>query len=204
MGRRGPLAKEKDEHGRAIPGTVAVQAIAQPQVPAGPAPRAPANLHPQARQAWDDFWSSSAASWVDRGAHMSRLLRWVRDLDTYHRVLDDLTPRKGQVAKRGTTARGAPLGVVDPQRPWLGRGSRAQVTVHPNAELLNQLEQRIHRTEVEFGMTPYAAVRLAGAGIQGQLTAEQLNRLLEQRRGQQPEKPEQPSEPWAQGLTPAR
>lgn len=202
MGRRGPLPKQKDEHGRAIAGTVAVShTFAPPSVPAGAAPPAPEGLHPAAAEAWALFWSSSAAVWVDRGAHMSRLYRWVRDLDTYHRILDDLTPREGKAVSRGT-ARGAPIGVVDPKRPWLGRGSRAQITVHPNAELLNQLEQRIHRTEVEFGMTPYSQVRLAGAGVQGALTAEQLNRMLDERREQHPE--DQASEPWAQGLAPAR
>jgi hypothetical protein len=135
------------------------------------------------------------ASFVDRQAHMPRLLRWVRDLDMYHRILDDM--RGGQVDKKG---RPSVIGVVDAERPWLGKGSRAQITVHPNAELLNQLDQRIHRAEVEFGMTPYSGVRLFGAGVQGRLTAEQLDRLMaEPRAGDD----DQRGEAWAQGLQPA-
>ena len=92
-------------------------------------------------------------------------------------------------------------GVMDGQRPWLGKGSTGQITVHPSAALLEQLDQRIHRAEVEFGMTPYAAVRLAGAGVQGALTAQQLGKLLEERNKARPST--DPEQPWAKGLRPA-
>lgn len=197
MGRRGPTAKAKDEQGRAIPGTVAVQVLPRPQVPARRAPEAPSGLHLEARRAWRDFWSSQAAQWVDSPGHLARLRRWARDLDMYHRVLEDLHP--AEAGEGGADPQARP-GVIDPQRPWLGRGSTRQITVHPNAELLDRLEQRIHRAEVEFGMTPYAAVRLAGSGVQGALTAEQLRRLMAEGTSQQPS---EQGEAWAQGLAPA-
>lgn len=159
MGRRGPLPARED----------APLVVHPASLPGAPAPRVPGGLLPEVQAVWRAFWGSSAAQWVDRGSQLPRLVRWIRDVDAWHRVSRDL---------RGKRA--AP-GVFDQKRPWLGLGSTGQITRHPSAEELDKLDARIHRAEVEFGMTPYAAVRLGLAGAQGALTAEQLRRVVRER-----------------------
>jgi hypothetical protein len=191
-------------------------------------PPCPPGLLASSRQAWQDYWQSKAATWVDRHSAMPRLRRWVRDVDAYERIVRELAPgvRAGLVALEpeappeeelepqphgGTLQRKRAVGVLvrdeegvpgvfDSRRPWLGLGSTGQVTAHPHTQLLNDLDARIHRAEVEFGMTPYAAVRLAGAGVQGALTAEQLRQHLA---GNSKGAQEDLDAPWAAGLRPA-
>lgn len=195
MGKRGPLPGQGDPQS-------ALAVLALPATPPTDVPDAPDGLLPAAAEAWRSFWTSRAATWVDRGSAMVRLYRWIRDVDMYLRILDDLTPGAGKAESRDDddVLHGVP-GVVDSQRPWLGRGSTFQITQHPNAALLQDLDQRIHRAEVEFGMTPLAAVRLAGAGVQGALTAEQLRSLLAKRQADTPADDVDAS--WAAGLAPA-
>lgn len=195
MGRRGPLKQQRDAEGKPLDGRVALAEYVGGAAPAAPVdvPPAPAGLLPEVAVVWQAFWHSRSAQWVDRYGHMARLVRWIKDVDLYTRLRADLEP-----GERAADAK--VLGVVDEQRPWLGKGSTRQVAAHPNAALLAEVDQRIHRAEVEFGMTPYAAVRLAGAGVQGALTAEQLARMLEQRGKAQPTEDE--GAPWAAGLRP--
>lgn len=188
MGRRGPLPRRRDAHGNAVESAVTI--IEREALPLSSVPRPPAGLLEESVRTWRDFWTSGAATWVDRGAHMHRLIRWIRDVDTYHRVSADL---------RRDARRTVP-GVFDAGRPWLGRGSKDQIVVHPNAELLDKLDARIHRVEVEFGMTPYAGVRLGLAGVQGALTAEQLRALIDERAGHDPAPVDAD---WAEGFEPA-
>lgn len=197
MGRRGPLPREKDAEGNPLEEASAVAVLerrAQIADAAGAivdSPPPPAGLLPAALQVWADFWGSKPARWVERGAAMNRLGRWIRDVDMYERISRDLRPRRTN----------ATPGVLDAMRPWLGRGAAAQIRRHPNTDLLEQLDERIHRVEVEFGMTPYAAVRLGLAGVQGALTAEQLRKLFDERRraGGQGE----PAGEWSEGFEPA-
>lgn len=288
MGRRGPLPAREDRpsgvtvitHGPRPPATPVVT----PQVP-----DPPPGLLAESRNCWTEFWTSGAAQWVDRRAHMSRLVRWIHDVDRWHRVQRDLRPSKPRPWPRPeapadlsddaravwdrTVASGrrfgnvdllrtycetvaryrkasatleqtgplsqaingaigrSPLhqivldnaammrqlareldldaeasadqrvpGVFDSTRPWLALGSTGQITRHPSSDELDKLDARIHRAEVEFGMTPYAGVRLGLAGVQGALTAEQLSRLVAERGAHEPDPRE---EEWAGGFTPA-
>lgn len=200
MGRRGPLPKVKDKDGKPVGGGVALASVVRPAapVPAAEVPPCPRGLLTVSQRIWDGFWTSRAAQWVDRGSAMSRLIRWIHDVDMYHRILEDVTPGAGKAydVNDDGVASGVP-GVFDSQRPWLGYGSTGKVAAHPSTKLLDELDQRIHRAEIEFGMTPYAAVRLAGAGVQGQLTAAQLSKMLADTRDGAP--PEEDA-PWAAGF----
>lgn len=208
MGRRGPLPREKDAEGKPLDPSSAVAVLERRAQIAGgagaivDAPAPPGGLLPASREVWADFWGSKPARWVDRGAAMHRLVRWIRDVDMYERISRDLRPRRPRPVAAGETPSVSPIpGVVDTARPWLGRGAAEQIRRHPNADLIEQLDERIHRVEVEFGMTPYAAVRLGLAGVQGALTAEQLRALFDERR-RHGDSGEPPGE-WSEGFEPA-
>jgi len=206
MGRRGPLPTIRDARGEPVTPAAAVAIYERRQEAAEQArlvtdvPPAPTGLLAMTRATWDAFWTSRAASRVDRGAQMSRLIRWIRDVDHWNRLQADLRPRKAKVDDEGNVVPHVP-GALYPERPWLAEGSTGQITRHPSTELVDKLDQRIHRAEVEFGMTPYSEVRLGLAGVQGALTAEQLRKLLDERRRHRDEDPT--AEAWAEGFEPA-
>lgn len=89
MGRRGPLPRRES----------AVTVITGPTatVPQDDPPPPPPGLLAETRSSWTAFWTSSAAQWVDRGAHMQRLDRWIRDVDQWNRIQRDLRPTRPAV-----------------------------------------------------------------------------------------------------------
>lgn len=205
MGRRGPIPRPRDAQGDPVDGPTAVAIIERRQDAAEQArlvvdvPPAPPGLLGITRNVWADFWTSRAATRVDRGSQMSRLTRWIRDVDQWHRIQVDLRPRRPTLDEDGNVVVRVP-GALYPERPWLAEGSTGQITRHPNTDIIDKLDQRMHRAEVEFGMTPYSEVRLGLAGVQGALTAEQLRKLLDERRNRRGDDPA--DEDWAEGFEP--
>lgn len=197
MGRRGPLPRRDEQDSP----TTALER--RPPTPPGvpqEVPPAPPGLLAETRSSWTAFWTSAAANWVDRAAHMQRLVRWIRDVDEWNRIHRDLRPRTGKPALLSQIDHRQHVpGIIDPTRPWLAQGSTGQITRHPNTEEIDKLDARIHRAEVEFGMTPYAGVRLGLAGVQGALTAEQLSKLIHERSRRDADPA---GEDWAEGFAP--
>lgn len=119
-------------------------------------PKPPAGLTAESKKRWDGFWRSKLAAYVDPGADLHRLERWIKDVDEFDRL------RKAYDKER----------VVE--------GSKGQPRLNPIASRLAQLEKQIVAAENEFGMTPAARLKLgivfAGGGP---TTAADLNAMID-------------------------
>ena len=107
---------------------------------------------------------------ADRGG----LERWIRYVDEWARV------RRAFVSSR----------VVE--------GSTGQPVLNPLAGYIRQLEDAIHRLEERYGLTPYARTRLGIAVGQAKLTAQALNRQLEEELAETVERDGSLLEGWEQ------
>lgn len=122
-------------------------------------PKAPTGLLSATRKIWRAYWESQVSGAVDPDADMHRIQRWIMAVDEYERVLSVF--RKARLVK----------------------GSQGQPVLNPLAGYLQNLEQNIGRAEAEMGLTPMARLRLGITFGVAQLTAEALNRALDEKPG---------------------
>lgn len=118
-------------------------------------PKPPAGLLAQSKRIWTAYWASQVSGAVDADADMHRIHRWIMSVDEYERVLAVF--RKERVVQ----------------------GSQGQPVINPLASYLQNLETNISRAESEMGLTPMARLKLGITFGQAQLTAAELNRMLD-------------------------
>jgi hypothetical protein len=116
---------------------------------AGAAPRMPSGLCSSAQTAWTAYWSD-VTSGVMRPADVTVALRWIRNLDRYHRLIAK--------ADRNPT-------VI---------GSTGQPRPNPSYDLCFKLEASIDNAERRMGISPLDRLRL---GAQLAETAETLAQI---------------------------
>ncbi len=132
-----------------------------------PIPRPPDGLLLSSRKAWRVYWQSDVARVADP-VDLPRIERWIRTLDQYDRVSAIL------------------------RQTLLVHGSTQQPVLNPLASYVAMLAAELRAAEYELGLTPLARLRLGIILGQARLTAEELNRALDQRLEQPRE-----VEPWA-------
>ena len=110
---------------------------------------------------------------VDRAVDLPLIERWIQISDEYERVF--------AIFKQTS----------------LVKGSTGQPALNPLASYIASLWVELRAAETELGMTPLARQRLGIAYGQARLTAQDLNRRLEERR------PQEPREPWEDEWDPA-
>lgn len=120
-------------------------------------PKPPTGLQAKARRVWRAYWKSQVSNAADRDADWHRIERWIQLVDEHYRVYEVF--RKARLAK----------------------GSTGQPVLNPLAAYLQQLEMNISRAETELGLTPMARLRLGVTYGQAMLTAEALNKALDER-----------------------
>ena len=125
-----------------------------------PVPRAPAGLLAVSRKRWRAYWESNLAQAVDRQVDLPRIERWIEISDEYEKVSALLK-----------------------QVP-LVKGSTGQPAMNPLLNYLSVLLAELRAAETELGMTPLARQRLGIEYGRARLTAQDLNRLLNERRGE--------------------
>ena len=95
----------------------------------------------------------------DQQADMHRLVRWIRAVDEYDRVLPVF------------------------QKERIVPGSHGQPVLNPLGDYLAKLEVTITKSETEMCLTPMARLRLGITYGQAQLTADAMNRALDAHSG---------------------
>lgn len=151
MGARGPLAKKPDlAQGHRSRSLTVLEPSKAPVVPDPPDGLAAASV-----AIWETFWRSDVAMAAQQPIHLAALAQWIADIDERARV----TPafRKKRVVT----------------------GSQGQPVLNPLAGYIDKLNGRIDKAEAKFGMNPMAASRLGLTAAQAQITALDLNRMLE-------------------------
>jgi P27 family predicted phage terminase small subunit len=128
-------------------------------------PRAPAGLLAISRKRWRAYWLSNLAQAVDREVDLRRIERWIEISDEYEKVNAILKQTR------------------------LVKGSVGQPTLNPLVSYLSVLLAELRAAETELGMTPLARQRLGIAYGQARLTAQDLNRILEERWSQREREP---------------
>lgn len=113
-------------------------------------------LLPAAQQRWNEFWTSPLADAVDMRAHGERLTRWIQAVNE-RLIVTPLIPEARLV-----------------------RGSTGQLRLTPLVPYVELLTAEIERAEQHFGMTPLAAFRLGIEAGDAALTADALNRRLDE------------------------
>lgn len=155
-----PNRRSRNPQGHRKPKTVEAAEPVAPVVPlkAVPAvhvPEPPCELTPAATEVWEDFWHGQTSKIVDVSDHFA-LRRWIEAVDEREGLI-------GPVRENPT---------VD--------GSQGQPVINPLAKRLAELETRIERTEIQFGMTPKARADLGVAAGTAAMTAEQLNKMAQE------------------------
>lgn len=108
--------------------------------PAKPSiPTAPKNLHPVARRAWRQFWSSSLPQVLDIQADDEALRRWAYCLSEREKLEDELR-----------------------ERPFV-LGSQGQSVRNPLWGVLKERTREVERFREQFGMSPLHRLRLGVA-----------------------------------------
>ncbi len=120
-------------------------------------PKPPDGLLASSRKYWRSYWESDVAKAADRKVDLPRVVRWIRVLDEYDRI--DAIFKQTRLVK----------------------GSTGQPALNPLAGWLVSLMAELRAAETELGMTPLARQRLGIAYGQARLTAQELNRLLDER-----------------------
>ena len=111
--------------------------IGTPSKPGKP-PSQPRGLCPQAQTAWAGYWKD-AVSGVMRSSDAPIVLRWVKNLDRYHRLVGE--------------ADSAPI----------VPGSKDQPKANPLYDLILKLEASIRTDEQQLGIGPLNRLRLGVA-----------------------------------------
>jgi P27 family predicted phage terminase small subunit len=156
MGLRGPVPKRESmrQGHRTRPELAVIPRAETAQKP--PIPRPPTGLLASSRRRWKAFWRCGVAQAVDPVADLHRIERWIGCVDEYERV--NAAFKKGRLVK----------------------GSMGQPVLNPLAQYLQQLLAEINKAEAELGLTPLARMRLGIFYGQARLTAQELNRLLDE------------------------
>lgn len=154
----GPVRKPADQHAGHPNGSsnnLPVPALPGALVPANATvPEAPHGLLKPSNEAWARLWESPVANAIDRDADMHRIQRWILLVDEFWRTSKQLK-----------------------KEPRLIDGSKGQRVLNPLYTLLFTLEDKIAKTEAEFGLTPKARAALGLDLGRAALTAAQLNAL---------------------------
>ena len=122
-----------------------------------PVPRAPSGLLAVSRKRWRAYWLSNLAQAVDRQVDLPRIERWIEMSDEYEKVNAILKQTR------------------------LVKGSMGQPVANPLVSYLTMLLGELRAAETELGMTPLARQRLGIEYGRARLTAQELNRMLDQR-----------------------
>ncbi len=117
---------------------------------AGKPPRMPQGLCRQAQVAWNGYWGD-VVSGVTRDSDTTLVLRWVKNLDRYHRL----------------------LAVAD--RSPMVKGSTGQQRANPVYALALQIESSIKDDEKQLGIGPLNRLRLGVALSEGAKSLAELN-----------------------------
>jgi hypothetical protein len=112
---------------------------------------------PQTEEKWLAYWQSPVAQIAleSGGLDLAGLHRWIINVEEWHRAM------RAFRAKR----------IVD--------GSMGQPTLNPLGAYIASREAAIKDAEQQYGMTPMARLKLGIAVGQAKLTAQELNRALE-------------------------
>jgi P27 family predicted phage terminase small subunit len=117
---------------------------------AGDAPRMPTGLCRQAQNAWKEYWSD-AVSGVMRPSDTTLVLRWVTNLDRYHRLASEA------------------------DRAPMVTGSTGQPKANPLYDLVFKVEASIREDERQLGIGPFNRLRLGVALSERAKTLADLN-----------------------------
>ncbi len=115
----------------------------------------PRGLLPITRGLWKSYWQSHVSRAAEVSTDQHLLYRWIEAIDEWQRVYSVF------------------------KKTRLVKGSTGQPTLNPLAAYLRQVEQTITYAEQQLGLTPSARARLGIVVGQAQLTAESLNRALD-------------------------
>ena len=124
-----------------------------------PVPRAPVGLLAISRKRWRAYCLSNLARAVDRQVDLPRIEPWIEISDEYEKVYAIFKQTR------------------------LVKGSTGQPALNPLSGYIVSLWAELRTAETELGMTPLARQRLGIAYGQARLTAQDLNRILRERRG---------------------
>ena len=120
----------------------------------GPAPRMPADMCRPAQNAWRSYWTD-VLSGVMRDADATLVLRWVKNLDRYHRLL--------------AQADSEPVVM----------GSTGQPKANPIYDLIFKIETSIKDDEKQLGIGPLNRMRLGVALSESAKSLADLNAEVE-------------------------
>jgi hypothetical protein len=116
---------------------------------AGVAPRMPSGLCSAAQNAWQAFWTSPVSGAM-APADLAMVIRWIRNVDRYHRL------------------------IAKADRKPMVMGSQGQPRPNPLYDLCFKLEASIDNAERRMGISPLDRLRL---GAQLSETAETLAQI---------------------------
>jgi hypothetical protein len=117
---------------------------------AGKAPRMPRGLCKPAQDAWNGYWTDTVSG-VMRDSDASLVLRWVRNVDRYHRLM------------------------AEADRSPMVAGSTGQQRANPVYDLVLKIETSIKADEQQLGVGPLNRLRLGTIFAEGARTLAQLN-----------------------------
>lgn len=156
MGERGPIGKSPDDkQGRHKPRVIQLFDKQELEVPAPPD-----GLLPRVDNLWASYFKSIVARAIDYNADQGLLRRWILSVDQWERALDVLRDPDNDT------------GITD-------YGSQGQIVIHPLVKFLQQTENQITKYEKELGLTPMSRARLGLTIAEGELTAQQINKLVD-------------------------
>ena len=162
MAKRGPAPKPADQREakprRARKSDAGAELVLLEQ-PDRVVPDPPAGLSAESLKRWDAFWRSElviTVREVDWPA-IARLFRYYEQWEIFMGLAE-----------------------TDP----MATGSMGQTVDNPAAGEAARLEGLIRSLESDLGLTPMARLKLGLTMAQGQLTAEHINRMAKERRGE--------------------
>jgi P27 family predicted phage terminase small subunit len=117
---------------------------------AGTAPRMPAGLCSAAQNAWRDYFADTVSG-VIRPADASLVLRWVRNLDRYHRL------------------------VSEADREPVVIGSQLQPRPNPLYDMVFKIEASLRADEAQLGIGPLSRLRLGAQLSENARTLAEMN-----------------------------
>jgi P27 family predicted phage terminase small subunit len=118
---------------------------------AGKAPRMPSRLCSAAQDAWRDYWADEVSG-VLRRSDTTLVIRWVRNVDRYLRLISEAD-----------------------QEPVMVEGSTGQTRVNPIYSLVLKIEASIRADEAQLGVGPANRLKLGAQFSEAAKTLGQLN-----------------------------
>jgi hypothetical protein len=117
---------------------------------AGKAPRMPRGLCKPAQDAWTGYWGDTVSG-VTRESDTALVLRWVRNVDRYHRL------------------------IAEADRSPMVAGSTGQQRANPIYDLVLKIETSIKADEQQLGVGPLNRLRLGIAFSESAKSLAELN-----------------------------